>query len=69
MHIHTDDLARIRHIAEQEAQGRRPIVLSELLDTLVIMARTYPQTLLELLRHIEEREPLAPGPYEKEAGR
>lgn len=68
MRIHSDDLSHIRRIAEQEAYGRRAIVLSELLDTLTIMARQYPQTLLELLRHIEEREPLAPGPYEQEAG-
>lgn len=58
MHIHADDLVRIRRVAEQEAQGRRPMVLSELLDTLTIMARQYPQTLLELLRHIDASEPL-----------
>ena len=64
MHIHSEDLAYIRRIAEEAARGRPPIVLSSLLDSLTAMAQSHPQTLLELLRHIDGREPLAPGPYE-----
>lgn len=62
MHIHTEDLARIREIAE--ANRGMPIDGGLFLHCLEQIALRHPQTLLELLRHIEQGEPLTPGPYE-----
>jgi hypothetical protein len=64
MRIHSEDLARLKEIAEGQAKGQPPIVGSSLLGSLEAIAISYPQTFLELIRHIEEKEPLTPGPYE-----
>lgn len=64
MHIHSEELERIKRMAEAAARGRPPIVGSHFLQSLETIARSHPQTLLELLRHIEVGEPLSPGPYE-----
>lgn len=64
MHIHSEDLARLKEIAEEQAKGRPPIVGSGFMEALMQIALRYPQTFLELLRHIEQCDPWTPGPYE-----
>ena len=64
MHIHSEDLKRLKEIAEEHARGRPPLDGGSFLNALERIAIWAPQTLLELLRHIEAGEPLTPGPYE-----
>lgn len=64
MHIHGEDLQRLKEIAEEHKRGRPPIDGGVFLDRLEAIAASYPQTFLELIRHIEAGELLTPGPYE-----
>jgi hypothetical protein len=64
MHIHTDDLTRLKELAEGQARRCPPLLGSSFLCSLEAIAIKYPQTLLELLHHIEAGEPLTPGAYE-----
>jgi hypothetical protein len=64
MRIHSEDLKQLKELAEAQARGRPPIDGGTFLRRLEHLARDYPQTFLELIRHIEAGEPLTPGPYE-----